>query len=237
LRTALPLSGDEPRIEIPLYDPSRLEEDLKTVGRNRLAEKITGGLSMTTKMPCPSWGISAARCRIGSVLAGVKGSTCESQTCYAKNGTYRFPNVQKKLEERYEGLFSPLWTPAMIFLVRYHCDRYLRLFDSGDVQDVNHMHNICTLARNVPDIRIWMPSREQEVVRACEGEIPENLTVRLSATMVDGPPPSWWPTTSTVVSVEEPGEGICPAPENEGQCGECRSCWDRSIANVAYRAH
>ena len=31
--------------------------------------------------------------------------------------------------------------------------------------------------------------------------------------------------------------GVCPTPQNDGQCGECRSCWDRSIANVAYTRH
>jgi hypothetical protein len=234
-RTPLSIAPDD-LPEVPLY-AGDLEADLKLVSRNRLAETVTGGLSLTTKMPCPSWGISATRCRVGSLLATVKGSTCEPETCYAKNGTYRFSNVQRKLEERYRGIFHELWTPSMMFLVRYYCDQYMRLFDSGDVQGRNHMLNICTVARNVPDVTFWMPSRESAVVQACEGEIPKNLTVRLSGAMVDGPPPSSWPTTSTTISSQEEGEGVCPAPENEGACGDCRSCWDGSIPNVAYRIH
>jgi hypothetical protein len=39
-----------------------MDSDLHTYSRKRLAEQITGGLSFTTKMPCPSWGISAFRC-------------------------------------------------------------------------------------------------------------------------------------------------------------------------------
>jgi hypothetical protein len=42
--------------EIPLYTGD-LEDDLTVVARNRMAEKIAGGLSITEKMPCPSWGL------------------------------------------------------------------------------------------------------------------------------------------------------------------------------------
>jgi hypothetical protein len=52
--------------EVPLYTGQLtecLEQDLKKVARNRLAETITGRLSSPGKMPCLSWGIFAARCR------------------------------------------------------------------------------------------------------------------------------------------------------------------------------
>jgi ubiquinone biosynthesis O-methyltransferase len=55
----------------------------------------------------------------------------------------------------------------MVFLVRYYCDRYFRLFDSGDLQGVHHFKNIIALARHVPDVRMWLPTREYAVVRAC----------------------------------------------------------------------
>src|SRR5438128_1739442 len=91
--------------EVPLYRGS-MDEDLRIVGRGKLAETITGGLSITTKMPCPSHGISATRCRLGAILAGKPGTVCSK--CYALKGRYAFSNVQKKLEERYQGLFDPL---------------------------------------------------------------------------------------------------------------------------------
>src|SRR2546430_2351554 len=124
--------------------------DLRVVSRNRLAETITGGLSVTSKMPCPSWGISAARCRIGSVLAQKVNTVCSA--CYAMRGTYQFPNVQKKLEERYQGLFHPLWVPAMVFLIRYFCDRYMRWFDSGDLPGVNCLRNVLTVCAHTRDV-------------------------------------------------------------------------------------
>jgi Gene product 88 len=206
-----------------------MDEDLKAVSRNKLAEQITGGLSVTSKMPCPSWSISAYRCRLGSVLAQKEGTTCSK--CYARKGRYSFSKVQERLEQRYQALFDPLWTPAMIFLIRYYCHEYFRWFSSGDLQGENHLRNIVTVAEHTPDVRHWLPTRETEIVRAV-GEFPENLVVRLSATKIDGKPPRW-PTTSTVVTEGE----TCPASHQGGSCGNCRACWERSVANVAYRKH
>jgi hypothetical protein len=193
-----------------------------------LAEQITGGLSMTTKMPCPSWSISAFRCRVGSVLAEQEGTTCSG--CYARKGRYSFGSVQAKMEQRYQALFDPLWTPAMVFLVNYYCDRYFRWFSSGDLQGENHLRNIVRVAEETPQVRHWLPTREAGVVRAVES-FPENLVVRVSAEKVNGKPPKW-PHTSTVVTEGE----TCPASRS-GNCGSCRACWDAEVRNVAYRKH
>lgn len=226
------VSSPEP--EVPLYTGDMVA-DLQVVARRRLAETITGGLSLTSKMPAPSWGIPATRCLVGGALATQPGTVCHE--CYARKGRYRFTAVQAKLEERYRGLFHPLWTPAMVFLVRYFCDRYVRLFDSGDVQGENHLRNIITVARNVPDVQFWLPTREYATVRACADDLPPNLLVRVSAQRVDAPPPAWWPTTSTVVTAAGPGEGVCPAPEQGNRCGGCRLCWNPNAGNVTYRRH
>src|SRR5262249_40071771 len=152
------------------------------------AEKYSGGFSEPGKMPCISWGISAARCRIGSQLREVEGSVCSE--CYATKRNYRRDSVQGRLEDRYAALMDSenLWTPAMIFMVNYFCDKYFRLFDSGDLQGANHLRNICTIAEHTPEVRIWLPTREIETVRAVLAErvFPENLIVRISNNMVDG---------------------------------------------------
>lgn len=219
---------------MPLYQGD-VEADLRLVARNRLAETITGGFSHPGKMPCPAWGLPASECKTGSKLAKVEGTTCHD--CYALKGTFRFKGTVEKYRRRYEGIFHPLWTPSMIFMVRWYAGDHFRLFDSGDMAGRNHFLNICTVAAHVRDVLFWMPTREAEVLRACADQIPPNLTVRLSATLIDGDPPYWWPTTSTVTSGQEPGEGVCPAPEQGGNCGDCRACWDKEVANVAYRLH
>jgi hypothetical protein len=228
-RLALPLVGG-----IPLYRGD-VDADIRVVARHHLAEDITAGLSWPSKMPGPAWGISAGRCKAGSRLAEEEGTTCSE--CYATKGRYSFDKVQDKLEKRYEGLFHPLWVPAMTFLIRWHAEEHFRWFDSGDLQDESHLLNICKVAEHTPDVRHWLPTREYDVVRACKDHLPENLLVRVSATMIDGIPPTWWPQTSTVISSEEWMPGVCGAPETEGRCTDCRACWDPEVGNVAYRLH
>lgn len=233
-RLSLPLSGQE-QPEVPLYDPADLDADMKTVARKGLAEQLAP-LALTTKMPCPAWGISAFRCRIGNVLADVEGSTCEK--CYARKGRFKFSNVQARLEKAYQGLFNPLWTPALAHQVLWHADRYFRLFHSGDLQGENHLRNLVTVAQAVPDVSFWLPTREAKTVRAVLKEIgafPENLVVRVSGAMIDGPPPKGFSTTSTVVS--DPEEVTCPAPDQGNSCADCRDCWRADVRNVAYNRH
>jgi hypothetical protein len=147
-----------------------------------------------------------------------------------------FHQVQAKLEERYRGLFHPLWTPSMIFLIGWYADQYFRFFDSGDLVNINHLRNICTIAAHLPDIRMWLPTREYETVRAVQ-EIPANLVVRVSAHLIDGSPPRGFSNTSTVVSKNTEAPATCPAPDQDGKCGECRMCWDSERKNVVYRLH
>jgi hypothetical protein len=184
-------------------------------------------------MPCPSWGIPATRCKLGAILAQREGTVCSS--CYAAKGRYRFPHVQRKLEERYRGLWSPLWTPAMVFLIRWYADRYFRWFDSGDVQSDSHLKNIRTVAEHTPEIQHWLPTGEAEAVRRV-GAFPPNLTVRLSGHWIDGKAPAW-PTTSTVAREPPAGSYACPSRLQQNSCGDCRACWDQGIGEVVYTLH
>ncbi len=236
-RLSLPLAGQDEEREVPLYVGRDLEADLREVARRGLAEQLAP-VSTTSKMPCPSWGISALRCRIGTLLNDTEGSVCHEKNCYAKKGRFKFSNDQARLEQAYQGLFDVRWTPALIHQVRWYADRYFRLFHSGDLQGQNHLKNLVSVAQAVPDVSFWCPTRESKTVKAVLkeiGEFPENLIVRVSATMIDGPPPKGFPLTSTVVS--DPDEANYPAPSQGGQCGACRSCWGPDVQNVAYRKH
>ena len=144
------------------------------------------------------------------------------------------------MEVRYRGLFHELWAPALAFLIRYQCDRYFRFFDSGDLQGANHLKNIVTIARAVPDVNMWLPTREVETVRAVLREVvafPENLVVRVSAALVDGPPSQGFRFTSTVVS--DPAHASCVAQRQGNRCaGEVRDCRDCWVADtVSYPLH
>ena len=47
--------------------------------------------------------------------------------------------------------------------------RHITRLATQDVQGVPHLRNIITLARHVPDVRMWLPTREYEVVRGVRG--------------------------------------------------------------------
>ena len=85
-----------------------------------------------------------------------------------------------------------------------------------------------------PDVAHWLPTREAGLLsKIPQDRVPANLTIRLSATKVDGPAPGSWPLTSTVVTTGR----TCPAPDQGNACRDCRACWDQSVKNIAYGKH
>lgn len=219
----------------------------------REAETICGTLGYPSKMPGTSYGIPAAACKVGRKLAAIEGSTCSK--CYAfERGNYRFASTKASQARRLAGLEDPRWAEAMVLLLRYaHRDGaggkhqgqavalYHRWHDSGDLQGRDHLAAICQVARATPWLRHWLPTREGKVVRDFVrdgGSIPENLTIRLSATMIDGAAPKAWPQTSTVASHGGAMTGHeCPARHQDNKCGACRACWSADVANVTYPVH
>jgi hypothetical protein len=210
------------------------------------AVKITGGLSNPGKMPGFAYNLPAAECKIGSLLRTVKKSVCFG--CYALKGRYAFPVVVAAMYRRLKSIMGPLWVNAMAVLINskakwgHDCFRW---HDSGDIQNRAHLDRIIEVCRLTPGVMHWLPTRELKLMRDYIGSaqswreiFPANVVPRLSAPMVDGPPPEIadFPT-STVISDHKPGPGICPAPEQDKTCGACRNCWNPNISNVAYRAH
>lgn len=188
-------------------------------------------------MPDAAWGLPATECKVGSTLVDIRGTVCS--VCYALKRRYMLPAVRAKLQARLAGLEHPLWVPAMVLMIRWYVGRHFRWFDTGDLQGEIHLRNICSVARSTPDILHWLPTREYEVVKAVANEIPENLVVRLSANMIDGQPPTFWPLTSSVASEGEIPRGAysCPAHEQDNYCGACRACWSKDVREVVYELH
>jgi hypothetical protein len=195
------------------------------------AEAIAGTLSRPSKMPCRGYSIPAAACHAGSKLVNIPGSTCHS--CYALKGRYRMPNVKRMLAFRLQSLTHPWWTAAMILLIARQRSGWFRWHDAGDLQSLQHLLNIMAIAAALPEIRFWLPTREVALVRQA-GPMPPNLTVRVSATMVDGPLPSSLLTSSVVTSE---ANVTCPAHHQAMHCGDCRQCWDPTVKNVSYLKH
>jgi len=194
------------------------------------ANEIVGGLSTPGKMPCYSINLPAAACITGQILAKVPGTTCHG--CYAMKGRYRFKNTKIAMARRLAALTHESWTAAMVTLMSGF--KHLRRHDSGELQGAQHLKNILEVARQTPDTKHWLPTREAQLLALMDPDIvPKNLIIRLSATKVNGAAGKSWPWTSTVSTTTK----TCPAPDQGGKCKSCRACWDRSVPNVVYAKH
>lgn len=203
------------------------------------AKKLTGGgLGSPSKMPGTSYGISALKCITGSKLQKVEGSTCHS--CYAMRGHYIYSSVKTAHERRLASLAGPHWTAGMVLLITHSKTKYHRWLDSGDLQSVEMLTKIAAVAALTPKVKHWLPTRELQIVLAYSkqgGIVPPNLVIRVSATMVDGPPTKAWHNTSTVHK-DKPTQGYaCPASKYGNTCGPCRACWSLDNKNTSYHIH
>lgn len=205
----------------------------------------TGGLGRPSKMPGLSYGLPAAECKLGSVLAKRAGTICAS--CYAAKGNYRYSSVRTAQERRLAAVRSHLgrWSRAMVELIEREIDPavpFFRWHDSGDLQSVAHLDAIAWVARQLPAVRFWLPTRERGMVRAWleDGNaVPRNLRVRISANVVGREttiPASWRRRGITTSDVADLAGSTCPAPRQENSCGDCRACWDR-VPRVTYALH
>jgi len=204
------------------------------------AARIVGGLSRTSKLPGPSFGLSAYDCKTGGKLARVPGSVCSS--CYARKGQYSFRNVREAHARRLALLATALaddaarvrWIDAMATLL--NGVTHFRWHDSGDLQSAAHFCLIADVCRATPNTRHWLPTKEPRFVDL--EAIPENLVVRVSAPMVDSDGPTGYPHVSAVhTSFAVPGAFTCRAPSHGGECRDCRACWDPRVRCVSYAKH
>ena len=207
-------------------------------------EELVGGLSKTSKMPCPSWSISAKRCLVGSKLALHKGTICEG--CYALAGMYAFKNMQDALERRFACYSAdPVgWGKNMGKLINRKQLDYFRWFDSGDLQSLVMLEEIVNVAIACPSTRFWLPTKQISIVSEwlkANGDFPSNLTVRISAYMRDKMPPNALAIghlpCSTVTDAQSPIGYACPSKDQGNKCRDCRACWNKETTVISYYWH
>ena len=205
-------------------------------------EKKIGTLSNTSKMPAFSWGIPIEYCNTGMKLAKIDGTICNK--CYAGKGCYIFPAVKAMYQKRYDAILMNEWVDYMAELITQKYknkkkeDRYHRWFDSGDVQSFAHLMKIFEVCELTPHIKHWLATREYQLINQLDvKDVPKNLCLRVSATKVDSPPPKFWKWTSGVHKDKRHKGRECPAYKQEGQCKDCRACWDRRVKQVSYKEH
>lgn len=200
------------------------------------ATEIIGGFTVTSKMPTISYSISAKDCITGSKLRKIKNSVCSD--CYALKGNYvRFgKNMEKAQNKRLKAITSKDWVNAMVYIMKHQKQvvnsGLFRWHDSGDLQSFEHLDKIVQIAKQTPNIKHWLPTKESKFINNYKGVIPKNLIIRLSGSFIDGKAPIF-KNTSTVVSNKK--NATCKAIN--GKCLTCSDCWDSSIKNISYLNH
>ena len=202
-------------------------------------------MTRTSKMPGLSYSLPAWECQTGAKLRKIPGTPCHG--CYALKGNYtRYPAIKKAQYYRLASLVHDSWTTAMVTQIKRH--KIFRWHDAGDVQSNDHMSKILEVVRQTPNTNHWLPTQERPYLPAPE-RVPSNLVIRLSGSKVDGPAPTAWSHTSSVIIKSFFWKvqlwinkifkitGKCFAPIQGGKCKECRQCWTKSIKNVSYGKH
>jgi hypothetical protein len=175
-------------------------------------------------------------------LAKIPGTICYK--CYADKGFYKMPVVNAMYQKRYDAIDMPEWVDYMSELITQKYKKltksrlYHRWFDSGDIQSYSHLMKIFEVCELTPHIKHWVATREYSIVdKVDEKDVPKNLCLRVSATKVDSPPPKFWKWTSGVHKDKRHKGRECPAYKQDGQCKDCRACWDRKVKQVSYKEH
>ena len=187
-------------------------------------------------MPGYAYGLPAWECKTGAKLVKVPGSVCAG--CYALKGNYaRYPEIKKSQYKRLASISKPEWVQAMAVVINSKAvaqHGYFRWHDAGDIQSPEHLQKIFEVCKLTPKVKHWMPTREAQFLKDIDpAQVPDNLIIRMSSHMIDQGPVTFWPHTSTVGSSSR----TCPAPDQGGKCGDCRSCWNKEIPNIEYGKH
>lgn len=195
-------------------------------------------LAKTSKMPCKSWSLQALETCPGSVADG-GGLVDACKGCYAVGGFYRMPGAVAARQHNREDWKRPEWVDEMVEAIGD--DPYFRWFDSGDMYNLRLAQKICEVVRRTPNTKHWIPTRMYKfakfhsVIQWLNRQ--PNCVVRFSSDSVTGETVESL-YSSTIVPTAKDGKGtVCEAYSRGGKCGDCRACWNRDIAVIAYPAH
>ena len=112
----------------------------------------------------------------------------------------------------------------MAICIQARSPNYMRWYDSGDLQSVKHLDQICRVAALTPECQHLLPTKEYAFVKKYlkrHDKFPVNMTVRLSAFLVDGQPPLQL-GLPTSVATRDPAKATCLAPRQGNKCLDCR---------------
>jgi Gene product 88 len=204
----------------------------------------------TSKMPGPSWSLPAHR-----ACPRANGTICDS--CYAERGCYQYRSTVNAQDVRFnwtrECMRTPegreTWISTMVDAISGQ--EYFRVHNSGDMYSPAYAECWYQICQRLPDTRFWIPTRAWQqpsgplslfdpllhVLRKLA--LLPNVSVRPSALSFGDHAPSV-PGLHAGTTASQPDvfrAAQCPAPLQDGHCGDCRTCWDVKDLPVSYSKH
>jgi hypothetical protein len=145
---------------------------------------------------------------------------------------------------RFNSIDRKLWIESLVLTIAiFENSGYFRWHDSGDLQSVEHLEKIVQIAKLLPQIKFWLPTREYSIVSDFNGIVPQNLLIRFSAHMNNSYKEIANKENSSVVLTDESFANsetvICHATRKDSshKCEDCRACWDSEVKIVGYLLH
>jgi len=203
-------------------------------------------VSQTSKMPGASNGQSLRSCvnsKASIKLAREAGFEPICASCYADKGFYKFHTELNDARFDWAAAAVKAGTFAQIMgeAVRRATVKtpHFRIHDSGDFFSPAHILAWADIARSLPDVRFWAPTRAYINPRFLPALLTlaslPNVTIRPSAHGFEQPPPV---VPGLAAGSTASAEGWdCPASEQGNKCGSCRICWDSPTVPVTYHRH
>lgn len=219
----------------------------RSIRKFKVPGTTTALLTQTSKMPGPSWSLPAHR-----ACPRANGSICGD--CYASKGCYQFATTRDAQRARFDWTRDAIrtpegrqsWVSAMVSAIQG--ESYFRVHDSGDMFNATYADCWYQICVALPMTRFWIPTRAWQQP---SGPLPvfdpllnalrklaalPNVTVRPSAlNFGDAAPIVRGLHAGT--TAEFAGCHECPAPQQDGNCGDCRHCWDARDQAVSYTRH
>jgi hypothetical protein len=196
-------------------------------------------LSKTSKMPCLSWSLPALDTCPASIGSN-KELVDACKGCYATTGFYTFGSAKMLREFNKQDWKRDDWVDDMVSALSN--SRYFRWFDSGDIYQLRLAKKILEVVQQTPWVKHWLPTRMYKFDKFKEvlnelGRL-DNCVVRFSSDSISGGHVSGHNTSTIIASANVKDRGyVCNAYERAGKCGDCRACWDKNEAVIAYPMH
>lgn len=208
-------------------------------------------LSRTTSMPGSSFSLPARQTCPGAFLAN--GSICA--VCYADGRhRYRWTSVQRAQAARFAwtlwALEAGTFVPVLIGAIAARSERYVRIHDSGDFFHPAYALAWRDIARALPAVQFWAPTRSWAIagrLRPAEDALLAalrtlaalpNVVIRPSALVLEDPPPVVAGLAAGSTVTADRARVTCPKSLTvPAHCGSCRVCWDAPAVPVTHLRH